>query len=51
VPEGDTIHYAARLIRPILVGRVPEIAHPHARLRGERWPDRLARRAVTRCDA
>jgi endonuclease-8 len=51
VPEGDTIHYAARRIRPIVVGHVPEIGHPHARLRGERWPDKLARRAVTSVDA
>ena len=48
MPEGDTIHYAARRIRPLLEGRVPEIAHPHPRLRGERWPDKLAGRAVTR---
>ena len=28
-----------------------EIAHPHPRLRGERWPQKLAGRAVTRVDA
>jgi len=51
MPEGDTIHYAARRIRPLVEGRIPEIAHPHPRLRGERWPDKLAGRAVTAVDA
>ncbi len=51
MPEGDTIHYAARRIRPIVEGRVPEIAHPHPRLRAERWPEKLAGRAVTSVDA
>jgi endonuclease-8 len=51
MPEGDTIHYAARRIGPIVAGRVPEIAHPHPRLRGERWPEKLAGRAVTSVDA
>jgi endonuclease-8 len=51
MPEGDTIHYAARRIRPLVEGRVPEIAHPHPRLRGERWPQKLAGRAVCTVDA
>ena len=51
MPEGDTIHYAARRIRPIVDGRVPEIEHPHPRLRGERWPEKLAGQAVTSVDA
>jgi endonuclease-8 len=51
MPEGDTIHYAARRIRPLLADRVPEISHPHPRLRGERWPEKLAGRAVTAVDA
>jgi endonuclease-8 len=51
MPEGDTIHYAARRIRPLVEGRVPQIAHPNPRLRGERWPQKLAGRAVTRVDA
>jgi endonuclease-8 len=51
VPEGDTIHYAARRIRPLVEGLVPEIAHPSPRLRGERWPQKLAGRAVTGVDA
>jgi endonuclease-8 len=51
MPEGDTIHYAARRIRPLVEGRVPEIAHPHPRLRIEGWPRRLAGRAVAGVDA
>ena len=52
MPEGDTIHYAARRIRPILEGEVPdEIRTPHPRFRGDRWPERLADRAVTSVDA
>ena len=51
MPEGDTIHYAARRIHPFVVGCVPQISHPHPRLRGERWPQKLAGRAVTRIDA
>jgi endonuclease VIII len=52
VPEGDTIHRAAERIRPILAGHVPdEIATPHPRLRADRWPERLAGRAVESVDA
>ncbi|HEV2060381.1 MAG TPA: DNA-formamidopyrimidine glycosylase family protein [Solirubrobacteraceae bacterium] len=51
MPEGDTIHYAARRIRPLVVGLIPQIAHPHPRLRGERWPKKLAGRGVARVDA
>jgi endonuclease-8 len=52
VPEGDTIHYAAKRIRPILEGHVPdELATPHPRFRADRWPERLADRVVTAVDA
>jgi endonuclease-8 len=52
VPEGDTIHYAANRIRPLLAGHVPdEIATPHPRFAAARWPERLAGRAVTAVDA
>jgi len=52
VPEGDTIHYAAKRIRPLLAGHVPdEVTTPHPRLRADRWPERLAGRAVTSVDA
>jgi endonuclease VIII len=52
VPEGDTIHHAAKEIRPVLEGRVPdEIATPQRRHERDRWPQRLAGRAVTLVEA
>ena len=52
MPEGDTIHYAAGRIRPVLEGHVPdELATPHARFARDRWPERLAGRAVDSVDA
>jgi endonuclease-8 len=52
VPEGDTIHYAANRIRPVLEGQVPdEIRTPHRRFARDRWPERLAGRAVRAVDA
>jgi endonuclease-8 len=52
MPEGDTIHHAARRIRAVLEDRVPEqILTPHPRHRAERWPERLAGRAVRSVDA
>jgi endonuclease-8 len=52
VPEGDSIHYAANRIRPILEGHVPdEIETPHPRFGRDRWPERLAGRAVRSVDA
>jgi endonuclease VIII len=52
VPEGDTIHHAANRIRPVLAGHVPdELATPHPRFGRDRWPQRLAGRAVTAVDA
>ena len=51
MPEGDTIAWAAHRIRPVLEGRVPdEIITPHPRHAMDRWPERLAGRAVTRVD-
>jgi formamidopyrimidine-DNA glycosylase len=50
MPEGDTIHYAAGRIRPVLEGHVPdELATPHARFARDRWPERLAGRAGLPC--
>jgi endonuclease-8 len=47
VPEGDTIAYAANRIRPVLEGRVPEaVETPQRRHALDRWPERLAGRAV-----
>jgi endonuclease VIII len=52
MPEGDTIHLAAARIRAVLHERVPEqILTPHPRHRAERWPERLAGRAVRSVDA
>ena len=51
MPEGDTIHYAANRMRPVLAGRIPEIETPQARHRMDRWPERLAGRAVRSVDA
>ncbi len=50
MPEGDTIHYAANRIRPILEGHTPEVT-THRRFERDRWPERLAGRAVTAVDA
>lgn len=48
MPEGDTIAYAAQRMRPVLEGWVPdEIRTPHPRHRIDRWPERLAGRAVS----
>jgi endonuclease-8 len=47
VPEGDTIAYAARRMRPVLEGHVPdEIRMPHPRHAADRWPERLAGRTI-----
>ena len=52
VPEGDTIHYAANRIRPVLAGHVPdEVRTPHPRFGRARWEERLSGRAVTSVDA
>jgi endonuclease-8 len=51
MPEGDTIAYAANRMRPLLEGRVPDaVATPHPRHRLDRWPQRLAGRAVRSVD-
>jgi endonuclease VIII len=52
MPEGDTIHYTASRIRPVLEGHVPdEIATPHPRFGRDRWPERLSGRVVRSVDA
>jgi endonuclease-8 len=52
VPEGDTIHYAANRIRPVLAGHVPdELRTPHPRFSRAGWEERLAGRAVESVDA
>jgi endonuclease-8 len=52
VPEGDTIHYAANRMRPVLAGHVPdELLTPHARFARDRWPERLKGSEVKAVDA
>jgi len=52
MPEGDTIHHAARRMREVLQARVPqEILMPHPRHARSSWPERLRGRAVTAVDA
>lgn len=52
MPEGDTVHYAANRIRPVLEGRIPEhISTPQPRHRNDRWAERLQGRAVHSVDA
>jgi endonuclease VIII len=52
VPEGDTIHYHANRIRPVLEGAVPDdLLTPHPRFARDRWHERLAGRAVRSVDA
>jgi endonuclease-8 len=52
IPEGDTIHYAASQMRPVLAGHVPDdIVTPHPRFGRDRWPERLDGRAVRAVDA
>jgi len=47
MPEGDTIAYAARRMRPVLEGQVPDVIRtPQPRHAMDRWPERLAGRAV-----
>ncbi len=52
MPEGDTIHAAARRIGDALVGReIESIETPQRRHAMDRWPERLAGRAVRAVDA
>jgi endonuclease-8 len=52
MPEGDTIHHAARRIGAALVGReIESIETPQARHALDRWPERLDGRAVRAVDA
>jgi endonuclease VIII len=52
MPEGDTIHSAARRIGAALVGReIVEIETPQRRHALDRWPQRLEGRAVRAVDA
>src|SRR5919201_1125162 len=50
MPEGDTIAWAAQRIAPVLSGRLPDEIRTHPRFARDRWPERLADRAVTSVD-
>jgi endonuclease VIII len=52
MPEGDTIHRAARRVGEALVGQdIVSIETPHPRHSRDRWPERLAGRDVRAVDA
>src|SRR4051794_2559158 len=52
MPEGDTIHHAARRIGAALVEKpIRSIETPQPRHRLDRWPERLAGRGVRAVDA
>ena len=52
MPEGDTIHAAARQVGAALVGKeIVAIETPQPRHAMDRWPDRLAGRHVRSVDA
>ncbi len=52
MPEGDTLHHAARRVGAALVGReILSIETPQARHRMDRWPERLGGRGVRQVDA
>ena len=52
MPEGDTIHAAARRVGAALVGReILAIETPQPRHRLDRWPERLGGRGVRAVDA
>jgi endonuclease-8 len=52
MPEGDTIHNAARRIRAVLSGQeILEIETPQRRHALDRWPERLAGRSLDAVDA
>src|SRR3954466_11606708 len=52
MPEGDTIHHAARRVGAALLGsEIRSIETPHPRHGKDRWPERLAGRTVRSVDA
>src|SRR3954465_4773010 len=52
MPEGDTIHNAAKRIRGALLGKdIESIETPQPRHSKDRWPERLAGRALRSVDA
>jgi endonuclease VIII len=52
MPEGDTVHRAARRLDAALVGKqVVEVETPQSRHRHDRWPEKLEGKAVRAVDA
>jgi endonuclease VIII len=52
MPEGDTIHYAAKRVRGALLGKdIESIETRHPRFGMDRWPERLDGRGVRAVDA
>ena len=52
MPEGDTLHHAAKRVGAALVGsEILAIETPQPRHRLDRWPERLAGRGVRQVDA
>ena len=52
MPEGDTIHHAARRVGAALVGReIESVETPHPRHGMDRWSERLTGHGVGRVDA
>ena len=52
MPEGDTIHHAAKRVGAALVGKeIRSIDTPHPRHGRDRWPERLDGRGVRAVDA
>src|ERR671934_1777378 len=52
MPEGDTVHHAARRVGAALVGQeIVSIETPQKRHLLDRWPERLSGRAVRAVDA
>jgi len=52
MPEGDTVHRAARRVGEALVGKqIVSIETPHPRFARDHWPERLAGRRVRGVDA
>ncbi|HYP48040.1 MAG TPA: DNA-formamidopyrimidine glycosylase family protein [Thermoleophilaceae bacterium] len=52
MPEGDTIHNAARRIRAVLIGHeILQVETPQRRHALDRWPERLAGRSLNVVDA
>jgi endonuclease-8 len=50
MPEGDTIAWHARRIRPALEGQAPVAVRTHPRFSRDRWAERLTGRTIDRVD-